>query len=111
GKAEGWGAAWLSFPIENSACDLTVAATQMNTPGLRIPPNNRRAGAFKLCATAMTFRSTFLWSLALGAVAAGAALAAPLPDKVDFNHHIKPLLSDRCFPCHGPDEKARKAKL
>jgi len=34
-----------------------------------------------------------------------------LPDKVDFNYHIKPLLSDRCYACHGPDEKARKAKL
>ena len=31
--------------------------------------------------------------------------------KVDFNFQIRPLLSDRCFACHGPDEKARKAKL
>src|SRR5688572_23802271 len=37
--------------------------------------------------------------------------AGNLPEKVDFNHHIKPLLSDRCYACHGPDEKARKAKL
>ena len=34
-----------------------------------------------------------------------------LPEKVDFNFHIKPLLSDRCFACHGPDHKARKAGL
>jgi hypothetical protein len=50
----------------------------------------------------------------LGMVAAGAALAvqaASPPDKVDFNYSIKPLLSDRCYACHGPDEKARKAKL
>jgi hypothetical protein len=39
------------------------------------------------------------------------ALSAPLPERVDFNYHIKPLLSDRCFACHGPDEKSRKAKL
>src|SRR5688572_19063588 len=32
-------------------------------------------------------------------------------EKIDFNHQIKPLLSDRCFTCHGPDEKSRKAKL
>ncbi len=31
--------------------------------------------------------------------------------KVDFNLQIRPLLSDRCFKCHGPDETARKAKL
>jgi hypothetical protein len=34
-----------------------------------------------------------------------------MPARVDFNHQIKPLLSDRCFACHGPDEKSRKAKL
>ena len=36
---------------------------------------------------------------------------APLPEVVDFNFHIKPILSDRCFACHGPDDKARKAEL
>src|SRR5262249_37425984 len=28
-----------------------------------------------------------------------------------FNRHIKPLLSDRCYACHGPDEKSRKGEL
>ncbi|MGN6387437.1 MAG: DUF1549 domain-containing protein, partial [Verrucomicrobiota bacterium] len=31
--------------------------------------------------------------------------------KIDFNLQIRPLLSDRCWKCHGPDEKARRAKL
>ena len=30
---------------------------------------------------------------------------------VDFNYHIKPILSDRCFACHGPDANQRKANL
>lgn len=34
-----------------------------------------------------------------------------LPEKIDFNFHIKPILSDRCYSCHGPDEGARKANL
>ena len=34
-----------------------------------------------------------------------------LPDKVDFNFHVKSILSDRCYKCHGPDDKARKADL
>src|SRR3954453_2394685 len=32
-------------------------------------------------------------------------------EEIDFNFQIRPLLSDRCFKCHGPDEKSRKAKL
>ena len=34
-----------------------------------------------------------------------------LPDRVDFNFDVKPILSDRCFACHGPDEAAREAGL
>ncbi len=34
-----------------------------------------------------------------------------IPDVVDYNFHIKPLLSDRCYACHGPDEETRKGGL
>ncbi len=34
-----------------------------------------------------------------------------LPDVVDYNFHIKPILSDRCYTCHGPDNNTRKAGL
>ena len=34
-------------------------------------------------------------------------ILAQLPETVDFNYHIRPVLSDRCFACHGPDENAR----
>ncbi|GAA3561766.1 DUF1553 domain-containing protein [Snuella lapsa] len=27
-----------------------------------------------------------------------------LPNEVDFNKHVKPILSDKCFLCHGPDK-------
>jgi mono/diheme cytochrome c family protein len=39
------------------------------------------------------------------------ASAAPPAEKVDYNFQVRPILADRCFVCHGPDEKARKAKL
>lgn len=34
-----------------------------------------------------------------------------LPDRVDFNAHIKPILSDKCFACHGPDKANQKGDL
>lgn len=33
-----------------------------------------------------------------------------LPD-VDYNLHVKPILSDKCFACHGPDKAKQKAGL
>jgi hypothetical protein len=32
-------------------------------------------------------------------------------DSIDYNIHIRPILSDRCFKCHGPDANQRKAHL
>jgi hypothetical protein len=32
-------------------------------------------------------------------------------DPVEFNREVRPLLADRCFACHGPDEAQRKAGL
>jgi hypothetical protein len=34
-----------------------------------------------------------------------------LPDKLDYNLHVKPILSDKCFACHGPDKAKQKAGL
>ncbi len=34
-----------------------------------------------------------------------------VPETIDFNFHVNPILSDKCFTCHGPDDKQRKANL
>ena len=34
-----------------------------------------------------------------------------LPKEIDFNQHVKPILSDKCFLCHGPDKNKISAGL
>jgi hypothetical protein len=53
-------------------------------------------------------------AIVAGTTSCGRTAAPPVagvPDRVDFNFHVKPLLSDRCFKCHGPDDRQRKAGL
>jgi len=46
-------------------------------------------------------------TLACALLAARTSTAAP----VDFASEVRPIFSSQCYQCHGPDEKARKAKL
>ncbi|QJX01036.1 PSD1 and planctomycete cytochrome C domain-containing protein [Frigoriglobus tundricola] len=50
-------------------------------------------------------------SLAFLVLVPAAGGAQPLPTKIDFNRDVRPILSNNCYSCHGPDEKVRKAKL
>jgi hypothetical protein len=34
-----------------------------------------------------------------------------VPDTVSYNFNIRPILSDKCFKCHGPDAGHREADL
>ena len=51
------------------------------------------------------------WSACTDRHAYSPEVAARLPEVIDYNYHVKPILSDRCYTCHGPDENARKANL
>ena len=57
----------------------------------------------KLIASPVAMIACLCVTLCAGVVAA--------EDKVDFSRDILPLLSDKCFKCHGPDEAIREAGL
>lgn len=68
----------------------------------------------------MTFKKIYFLIPILGFVLSSCSSNLPddvavayeqLPSTIDFNYHVRPILSDRCFACHGPDEKSRKADL
>jgi len=54
-------------------------------------------------------RTTFALTLLLATAACGTIATAQ--DKVSFSREVLPILSDRCFHCHGPDPGHRKADL
>lgn len=54
--------------------------------------------------------SAVLWTCML-LFSAAPASAGDLPEVVEFNRDIRPILSDNCFFCHGPDKNKRQADL
>ena len=68
-------------------------------------------------ASAFTLLELLVVLAIMGIALAGAAASAraggadDLPAKIDFNRDIRPLLSENCYFCHGPDKGRRKADL
>ena len=64
---------------------------------------------FTLFAVVATFAAFCLNQFLAGVSADGARQQKAAT--VDFNRDVRPILSDNCFACHGPDEATRKGKL
>src|SRR5215470_14191957 len=45
------------------------------------------------------------------AIISGLIVRAVVAAPIEYDRDIRPIFSDNCYQCHGPDEKARKAKL
>jgi Protein of unknown function (DUF1553)/Protein of unknown function (DUF1549)/Planctomycete cytochrome C len=61
----------------------------------------------------MRLGNAVAWLIAGAILLAMPALgrAGDAAGRVDFNRQIRPILSESCYQCHGPDQNKRKAKL
>jgi hypothetical protein len=59
----------------------------------------------------MILRKTLFRFFPVLAAAAALLVNGAAGEEVSFNHEVRPILSDRCFACHGPDAHERKGDL
>ncbi len=59
----------------------------------------------------MFARSYYLLLGCLTVLVSAFAQSAGAEEAVDFNRDVRPILSERCFQCHGPDQNSREADL
>src|ERR1700676_2777838 len=69
--------------------------------------NRKHLSAFLACAGLVLA----LGFLVLAASAQQTKGATGQGDRIDYNWQVRPILSDNCFRCHGPDAKSRQAGL
>ena len=78
---------------------------------MRMPPasSGRLLTDDQITAVRRWIESGAEWGTELAAGGAGAGQVATRT--VDFDREVRPILSENCFSCHGPDEQSRQAGL
>jgi hypothetical protein len=75
---------------------------------VRMPADGAYSGIGQSCPPELMIRPIPLLLLIVACAPSGGVRAE---DRIQFNRDVRPILSDACFQCHGPDEKERKGGL
>src|SRR3954453_6892818 len=73
-------------------------------------PSARLCTAFGLMKLASRMLAASLLGVLVGPPSAQAE-STDIPEKIEYSRDVRPILSERCYPCHGPDEGKRQAGL
>src|ERR1041385_9476532 len=103
----GWTGGAKPSPLLPQA-DFLLSRRIIRTYYYMKPPWRRMSDS--LCKTRYDSCLLLMTVLAFGPVGAFAA-SRETTAKADFNRDIRPIFSEHCYTCHGPDEQKRKAGL
>ena len=81
---------------------------------IRSPGRSRKSPILTLSQRSLSMRNNhdYTWHrrglLRIVGLAIGCSVPLQLGAEIDFNRDIRPILSENCFLCHGPDDADRK---
>src|SRR6266567_7911345 len=99
----------IQMRVGNSAQSKSPTPTKWRTEHEQMA-SFIQIGSLRRTATRPGINCQYPMSRGLLILAAATALTLPA-QQIEFNRDIRPILSDRCFTCHGPDATHRQAGL